>query len=439
MSTAPTTVATDRPIPIAVASLPGIAPRLLLSDRRVEDLADYRRSGGYQPLENPDRLLGEVDESGLRGRGGAGFPLGIKLRSVREHGLRAGEAVIVANGEEGEPASVKDRWLMRHRPHLVLDGLRLAAAVVGARRGHVYVSDADAAAAIEAALLDAAEILGDLELSVLVVEAGYVSGEETAAIRAINGGPAKPSDKPPRPFEQGVAGMPTLVSNVETLAHIPHIARNGAASFRSRGTTSSPGTFLATVTGAGKPPVLYEIPHGLPFADLLAVHGVASDDVRGVLMGGYFGGLLSRDVLTGTLDHDSIRSLGGGLGCGAISLLTDQCPVAVAASVMRYFDRENAGQCGSCFNGTAAMAAVLDALRDGIAGADDLARLERWSVVLRGRGACATLDAATNVAATVLSRFPDAVADHRSGRCTTCDEAPYRTLRPFAVEIGARL
>ncbi|HEY9313225.1 NADH-ubiquinone oxidoreductase-F iron-sulfur binding region domain-containing protein [Williamsia sp.] len=439
MSTAPTKAATDRPVPVDVASMPGTTPRLVHTDRHVEDLADYRLGGGYAPLETPDRLLREVDDSGLRGRGGAGFPLGIKLRSVAAHGVRADGAIVVANGEEGEPASVKDRWLMRHRPHLVLDGLRLAAAAVGARRGHVYVSDAESASAIETAVSDAAEILGNLELSVLVVGAGYVSGEETAAIRAINGGPAKPSDKPPRPFEQGVAGMPTLVSNVETLAHIPYIARHGAGAFRSRGTTLSPGTFLATVTGAGKPPVLYEIPHGLPLTDLLALHGVSPEDVRGILMGGYFGGLLGRDVLTGTLDHESIRSLGGGLGCGAISLITDECPVAVGASVMSYFDRENAGQCGSCFNGTAAMAAVLNGLRDGIADADDLARLERWSVVLRGRGACATLDAATNVAATVLSGFQDAVADHRSGRCTTCAEAPYRTLRPFAVEIGAPL
>lgn len=442
MSTTPTDVPTDRPTQVETVVTPGLAPRLLRAGRgstEIEDLTDYRRGGGYRSLDNPDTLLHEVDESGLRGRGGAGFPLGIKLRSVRDHGRRAGEAIVVANGEEGEPASVKDRWLMRHRPHLILDGLRLAAAIVGAHRGHVYVSDPDAAATMDRALIDAADLLGDLELSVLTVEAGYVAGEETAAIRAINGGPAKPSDKPPRPFEQGVGEMPTLVSNVETLAHIPYIERSGGAAFRTIGTTTSPGTFLATVTGAGIPAVLYEIPHGLPVTDLLALHGVAPDRVRGVLMGGYFGGLLNRDVLGGILDHDSVRALGGGLGCGAVSLLTDECPVAVAASVMSYFDRENAGQCGSCFNGTAAMSAVLDALRDGVAGKDDLARLQRWSVVLRGRGACATLDAATNVAGTLLAFFPDAVDGHRSGRCATCDTTPYRARRPFAVQSGEGL
>ena len=439
MSTTPTRMPTGRPTHIDVAVAPGLTPRLLHADRHageIEDLTAYRRGGGYRPPGDPDTILFEVEASGLRGRGGAGFPMGTKLRSVRDHGLRAGKAIVVANGEEGEPASVKDRWLMRHRPHLILDGLRLAAAVVGAHRAHVYVSDQDAAATMERALTDAVDLLGDLELSVLVVEPGYVSGEETAAIRTINGGPAKPTDKPPRPYEQGVDQMPTLVSNVETLAHIPYIAQHGGAAFRAIGTATSPGTFLATVTGAGKPAVLYEIPHGYAITDLLALHGVTPRRVHGVLMGGYFGGLLNRDVLTGDLDHDSIRSLGGGIGCGAISLLTDECPVAVAASVMSYFDRENAGQCGSCFNGTAAMSAVLDALRDGVATEDDVARLRRWSVVLRGRGGCATLDAATNVAGTLLALFPDAVAAHRSAGCAACRVAPYRSLRPFAVENG---
>ena len=204
-------------------------------------------------------------------------------------------------------------------------------------------------------------------------------------MRALNGGPAKPTDKPPRPFEEGVGGLPTMVSNVETLALIPFIARHGAEAFREQGTSTSPGTFLATITGAGRPPALYELPHGVAFAELLEFHGVPADQVHGVLMGGYFAGLLNRDILDITLDHESLRRLDSGLGCGAVTILTDDCPVAVAASVMAYFDRENADQCGSCFNGTAAMSAVTEALRDGVATGEDLARLERWSVVLRGR------------------------------------------------------
>jgi NADH:ubiquinone oxidoreductase subunit F (NADH-binding) len=156
--------------------------------------------------------------------------------------------------------------------------------------------------------------------------------------------------------------------------------------------------------------------------------------VRGALMGGHFAGLLNTDVLDATLDHETIRQLGSGLGCGAISILTDDCPVAVAASVMSYFDRENAGQCGSCFNGTAAMAAVISALRDGVATDDDVARLQRWSVVLRGRGACGTLDGAANVAASLLRQFPQLITRHLANDCPACRTGAFHALRPYEVE-----
>lgn len=413
-----------------IAVWPGTSARLLKVTPGVEQYAEYVEGGGYQTLDQPDLLLEEIDRSGLAGRGGAAFPLAIKLRTVRDAG---GRRVVLANGEEGEPASVKDKWLLRNRPHLVLDGVRLAARIVGAERAVVYVSDPLAAQAMDAALAAV-----DLELSVGVftVDAGYVAGEETAAVRAVNGGPAKPTDKPPRPFQEGVGGQPTLVSNVETLANLPFVLRHGGTAFREVGTEVSPGTFLATVTGAGRPPVLYELPHGASFSELLALHGVSAEDVHGVLMGGYFAGLLNRDVLNATLDHETMRALGSGLGCGAIAILTDDCPVAVAAAVMAYFDRENASQCGSCFNGTAAMSAVTSALRDGVATADDLARLERWSVVLRGRGACATLDAATNIAASLLLQYPELVARHLDGECDACRADAFSALRPYEVEAS---
>jgi NADH:ubiquinone oxidoreductase subunit F (NADH-binding) len=420
---------------VTVSAWPECEPRLLRQVPGAEDYARYAADGGYRRLEKPDDLLNEVELSGLLGRGGAAFPLGTKLRTVRDAGRRGAETVAVANGEEGEPASVKDRWLLRNRPHLVLDGLRLAAQVVGAGRAYVYVSDPHAARCIEAALaeLDAGK-LGALVVTLVTVDPTYVAGEETAAVRAINGGPAKPTDKPPRPFEEGVAGAPTLVSNVETLANLPYLQRHGSEAFRSAGTSASAGTFLMTITGAGRAPALYEIPHGLPFTKLLDLHGVPADQVSGVLMGGYFSGLLNREILDATLDHEAMRRLGSGLGCGAISILTEDCPVAVAAAVLAYFDRENAAQCGSCFNGTAAMAAVAQALRDGVATQEDLARLERWSVVLRGRGACATLDGATNVAASLLRAFPQNVARHLENDCAACRNGAFSATRPYEVE-----
>ncbi len=421
---------------LIVAAWPDCAPRLLRpTQTATEDYAEYVQAGGYRSLADADALLEEVDLSGLLGRGGAAFPLGTKLRTVRDAGRRGAQTVVVANGEEGEPASVKDRWLLRHRPHLVLDGLRLACAMVGARRAHVYVSDSRAADAVTAALTQLEpHVFADIDVTTVVVDPGYVAGEETAAVRRINGGPAKPTDKPPRPFEEGVSGLPTMVSNVETLANLPYIHDHGAQEYRAAGTPMSPGTFLATITGAGQPAALYEIPHGATFSDLLRVHGLTAESVQGALMGGYFAGLLNTDVLDATLDHETIRRLGSGLGCGAISILTDDCAVAVAASVMSYFDRENAGQCGSCFNGTAAMAAVTSALRDGVATDEDVERLQRWSVVLRGRGACGTLDAATNIAASLLKNFPQVVARHLANDCSSCRTSAFTADRPYEVE-----
>lgn len=420
---------------LTLATPPGLQPRLLRLTPGVETHSAYTAAGGYQPLDNAEVLLAEVERSGLLGRGGAAFPLAVKLRTVRAAHTRGHDTVVVANGEEGEPASVKDRWLMRHRPHLVIDGLRLAARVTGAQRAFVYAADVQSIAAVDAALGEIGfDVLAGLDIGIIPVAGGYVAGEETAAVRAINGGPAKPTDKPPRPFQHGVAGHPTLVSNVETLANLPFIAAHGADAFRASGTESSPGTFLMTVTGAGLPAALYEVPHGMAFTDLLTLHGVDTGTVRGALTGGYFAGLMNRTVLDTTLDHETFRRLGAGLGCGALALLTEECPVAVAAAVLAYFDRENAGQCGSCFNGTAAMAAAAGALRDGAATAEDVARLQRWSSVLRGRGACGTLDGATNVAASLLAGFPDDVQRHLAGSCDTCRPAPFSAQRPYEVE-----
>ncbi|WP_246182850.1 NADH-ubiquinone oxidoreductase-F iron-sulfur binding region domain-containing protein [Mycolicibacterium grossiae] len=431
-----TSIPTSVPLnAIPTTAWPGLAPRLLHTAGGVEGYADYVGAGGYLPLDDPDHLLAEVDRSGLLGRGGAAFPLARKLRTVRAAHQAGARTVLLANGEEGEPASVKDKWLLRNRPHLVLDGIRLAAALVGADRAYVYVSDPAAAAAVATALADVPP--GEPSIRVVSVSAGYVAGEESAAVRAVNGGPAKPTDKPPRPFQVGVDGLPTLVSNVETLANLPFVHRDGGQAYRAIGTSDSPGTFLATVTGGGRPPALYELPHGVAVTDVVRHHGVSPDAVNGVLMGGYFAGLVNRTVLDATLDHETMRSVGSALGCGALAILTEDCPVAVAAAVMAYFDRENAGQCGSCFNGTAAMSAVTSALRDGAATDEDLERLRRWSVVLRGRGACATLDAATNVAASLLAQFPDLVAEHLSGACDPCRSSAFSATRPYEVEAIA--
>ena len=243
-----------------------------------------------------------------------------------------------------------------------------------------------------------------------------------------------PTDKPPRPFEVGVRGYPTLVSNVETLANLPFLAKRGAEAFRAYGTDEAAGTFLLTLGGAVANPGLYEVPLGTPLRDAVEELGGHTGPIAGALMGGYFAGLIGPRVEHLTLDYDSLARAGSGLGCGAVSILgEDHCPVALAADVMAYFSRENAGQCGSCFNGTAAMSATLASVRGGSADGTDIERLQRWGEMLPGRGACATLDGAANLARSLLREFPEQVEAHLGAACDACGGAP--ELKPFAMTI----
>lgn len=379
---------------LAVGALPGFRPRLVAEN------------AGEGPGLSGGALIAAVEAAGLRGRGGAGFPAAVKLAALR---AAAGPKYLVANGEEGEPASIKDRWLMRRRPHLVVEGALRAAQTIGAVEGFLYVSDADSAASLRGEL-EARGATG-IPVTVFEVAPGYVAGEETAVVRALNGGPAKPTDKPPRPWQSGVRACPTLVSNVETLANIALIARQ----------CSGGNSLLLTMTGAVERPGLYEVPLGTRLGEALDRLAGPLPGMRGVLMGGFFAGLLNRRALDLTLTHDALREAGSGLGCGAIIVIgEDDCPIAAAGDVMAYFARENAGQCGACFRGTPAMSRAIEAL--GLGTIDDvgLAKLQDWSVSLRGRGACGTLDGAAQLAATIFREFPDEVDRHRAGPCPRC-------------------
>lgn len=416
---------------ITARAYPGIGLRLLGNVVEREGLAEYRAAGGYRPVQDSDLLRVVIEQSGIRGRGGAAFPVSRKISTVASFGI---PPVVAGNGEEGEPASVKDRWLMRNRPHMVLDGLRLAALAVGSEELHIYLADEASEISVRQALDELADQSDwNLDVTVTRVAGSYVAGEETALVRVLNGGPALPSDKPPRPFEEGVNGRPTLINNVETLAQLTLAWRLGAAGYREAGTEGSAGTFMLTLTGATKNPGLYEIPFGVTLRDVLTWLGDDVSRVTGALVGGYFAGVVREHVRDAVLDYDEIKKIGSGLGCGAFAILDDTvCPVEVSAGVMGYFARENAGQCGSCFNGTAAMSAALNALRDFKADDADIERLRAWSVNLRGRGACGTLDGATNIAATLLREFPEAVAGHLTENCATCSSGSRLSYPPFA-------
>ncbi|MER6565535.1 NADH-ubiquinone oxidoreductase-F iron-sulfur binding region domain-containing protein [Streptomyces sp. NPDC001093] len=410
--------------------LPGGQPGLLVSPvfgaqpcHGVEDHARYLAAGGYAPLTPRDRLPDRIAAVGLRGRGGAGFPAALKLHAVRE---APGRPVVVANGEEGEPGSVKDRWLLRHRPHLILDGLRLTAAMTGAARGVVYLSDPLAEQAVRRALTERS---AGLPVDVVRTEHTYVAGEETAVVRRIDGGPALPTAKPPRPFEAGVGGAPTLVSNVETLARIAviHSCPDAAADVAR--------AHLVTLAGpAGAAAALVEVPAGTHLkvlADLVG-HGRAA----AVLLGGLFGGLYGAGWTDLRLDHDRLKAAGGALGCGALHFLhPEECPVAVAAEATAYLAAQSARQCGVCVSGTGALARTLTAAAHGKAAHDTTDKLRRWSGQLPGRGACGLLDAAARIVATLLTHFPGRIDTHRGAGCPACDGERPEDGRRFTVPV----
>ncbi|WP_405833906.1 NADH-ubiquinone oxidoreductase-F iron-sulfur binding region domain-containing protein [Streptomyces sp. NBC_00105] len=395
------------------------------SPHAAESAEAYRAAGGYAGhATGPDELLHHLAASGLRGRGGAGFPVAVKLRSVRDRG---GRPVVVANGEEGEPGSVKDRWLLRARPHLVLDGLARAAAVTGAVRGYVYLSDPEAGARVRRAL---AERAPGLPVEVVETAHTYVAGEESAVVRRIDGGPALPTAKPPRPFERGVGGAPTLVSNVETLARIALTAAR--PDLRDRIADST----LVTLSGGPAAPVLTEVPFGTPLRTLASLLG--APEATGALMGGLFGGLVdSAAVDRLPLEPGALAAAGTALGCGAIRFLSPgTCPVTAAADAAGHLAAESARQCGVCVSGTRAVGDALYALAAGTAGPDTADSLQRWSQGLPGRGACGLLDAAAGIAGSLLRAFPRLVRSHLAAPCPVCaPTAPADGRRRLTVSV----
>jgi len=405
--------------------------RLLQNRQDTERIAEYRLAGGYQSLTRPGgELVAEIERAGLRGRGGAGFPTATKWQSVRS--ADGTPHHIVINAEEGEPASEKDRWLLVHRPHLVLDGALVAAIAIGAEHLWIYVSDDLAAEVIRAALEELARDAPTTvhmrlpSISVVMTNRTYVAGEETAAVRAINGGPALPTAKPPRPYESGVEGQPTLVQNPETLAHVALIARSGAAWFRTVGTASSPGTFLLTLRGDCAATGLHEVEFGMTLRDIIAqgrLGGEGQPDPAGFIIGGYFGGMVGRRAIDFPLEYDALRAEDLMLGCGAITAIgQERCVVGIAVALLEFFAEEGAKQCGVCVRGTEALRDTALRLHRGRADGGETALLARFSKAVRGRGACALPDGAANVATSLCREFPDAISAHEAGSCVACPD-----------------
>ena len=364
---------------------------------------------GPSLLSGPE-LIDALDQSDLRGRGGAGFPVGRKWRSVAG---RQGPRALIANGAEGEPLSFKDRLLMQARPHLVLDGAVLAAGAVGAEQIVLYIGREHSAAA-DAMLHALAELPATERARIRISRApvAYVSGEETAAVQFVNRGVALPMSVPPRPFEAGVGGRPTLVQNVESLAAPALIARRGGAWYRSSG------TLLVTVTGAVARPGVVETPLGTPVAEVVERAGGHPGSVQALLLGGYFGGWVAADEAWDLPLHpERLRGTGHALGCGVVAPLpADRCGVAETARIVSYLAGQSAGQCGPCVFGLGAIAETLRRIAVGRSRPDDLARLDRWSAELPGRGACRHPDGGAGLVRSALGVFADDFAHHLARR-----------------------
>jgi len=396
------------------------APTRLLdglhSDGRSVPIVEHVGRYGPLPFElRPEELRHRIAESGLTGRGGAGFPTAAKLESVLGGRTRP---IVVANGTEGEPPSGKDKVLLAYAPHLVIDGALLAARAVGSKQVVIATTSA-LHVTIARALAERPREAG-IAMRASAVPDRFVAGEETALVQFLNGGPALPTFTPPRPYERGVGGAPTVVLNVETLAHLALVARFGAAWFRAAGTPDEPGSALVTISGAVREPGVYEIELGSPFAQLLAQAG-ADGSAQAYLVGGYFGTWVKAvDVRGAALSNASLAHFGASLGARAIVVLpADACGIVETARVTRYLAEQSAGQCGPCVHGLAAIAASLEQLVQRGRHTPDAGLLRRRLAQIARRGACRHPDGAVALVASALRVFSDELDRHLHGRrCT---------------------
>jgi NADH:ubiquinone oxidoreductase subunit F (NADH-binding) len=403
----------------------------LLPERAEPDSFDAHIARfGPRPSPESATLIDALKASGLRGRGGAEFPTWIKWRAVRESSLREGGAVVIANAAECEPASLKDQTLLALRPHLVLDGLELALEAVGASRAVIYICRGRGTLrqTIEAALSER-RTTRDTTVPIEIVTGPnrYVAGEETAVVARVTGRAAKPSAVPPRPFQSGVSGNPTLVQNVETLAHAAQVARFGPEWFGSVGTRASPGTALLTVTGAVGAPGVLEAGFDETVGAVVERAGGALGEPAALLVGGYFGRWVAAEhVWSVPLDSRLLRIAGAALGTGVIAVLPrGACGTAECDRVLTFLAGESARQCGPCQHGLPAMADLMHSVATGRSRPLPLEQLARWASDVRGRGACRHPDGASLFLASAIDVFGADMRQHvRAGPCRGSEHPP---------------
>lgn len=365
-------------------------------DRRPLSLAEYEKTGGYQALRkvmkgvSPQSIIDLVKESNLRGRGGAGFATGLKWSFVPLNAPKP--KYLIANADEMEPGTFKDRILLESTPHQLIEGMILSAYAIQADHSYVFLRWAyhTAAQAIEEAIHEAyaagylgKNILGsgyDLEMHLHTGVGRYMCGEETALLNSLEGKRATPRAKPPFPQVSGLFGKPTIVNNVETLCNIPHIINKGADWFRSLSLTQDSGTKIYGVSGKVKRPGAWELPLGVTMRELIEEHAGGMQDglkFKGALPGGASTDFLVEEHLDVKMDYTSVAAAGSRLGTGTLIILDDKtCPVGFVQNLEQFFAQESCGFCTPCREGLPWVSKILSSLDEGVGKEEDLRLLE---------------------------------------------------------------
>ncbi len=396
-------------------------------------LASYQERGGYaewkkilQKKTPAEDVIEELKVSSLRGRGGAGFPTGLKWSFMPRNA--PGQKYIVCNSDEGEPGTCKDRDVLRYNPHALIEGMAIAGYCIGATVGYNYIRGEfwEPYERFEAALEEAynAGLIGkniegsgvDFDLYTHLGAGAYICGEETALLESLEGKKGLPRFKPPFPANYGLYGKPTTINNTETLASVPTILAEGGKWFLELGKPNNGGTKLFSVSGHVNKPGNYEIPLGTPFADLLDMAGGVRDGhkLKAVIPGGTSAPILPASIMMDlTMDFDSVANAGSMLGSGAVIIMDDSaCMVRLLERISHFYYEESCGQCTPCREGTGWMARVIHRIEHGEGRQDDLDLLHDVAGKIMGRTICALGDAAAMPVQSFIAHFNDEFQYH---------------------------
>ena len=425
---------------------------ILLGDGPVGSVDAYLDGGGGAGLaaaveRSPAEIIEEVRRSGLRGRGGAGFPTGIKWQTVREDPSQP--KYIACNAAEGEPGTFKDRWLLRFNPYQVLEGLGIAAYAVGAQRAYIGIKAGfeQEIRRLRLAMEEMAgrDLIGPVPVELVTGPDEYLFGEEKALLEVIEGNDPLPRVVPPWMeglFREPGSPNPTVVNNVETLANVPHILREGAAWFRSLGTEDSPGTMLLTLCGDIRSPGVYELPLGFSLRDL--VYGVGGGPPEGRELKAVFPGasstVISPEQLDTPLGFDPMRAVGTALGSGGFVVYDDTaCIVRATLAFSRFLYVESCGQCPACKHGTGEITGLLEGIDSGRGSEADVETILARSLTVTDAQRCALPTGESLIAQSAIQVFGSEFADHFGRPCPRPRDLPVPKIVDFDEDHGAFL